>query len=114
MNFYTPTKAHALLTGFVAILAGMGRTVIRGYDLKLFNDAVQAEEAVLELPPTKSTCRELEKHLGVMANLLLDAPLLETKPQHQVKVLVDTIEMVGTALSIAAGTWDATDTGVLH
>jgi hypothetical protein len=114
MKSYTPTKAHNLLLEFFEIFPDMGRAVIRGADLEEFNATIEAAEAVSKAQPTTTTCRELEQHVGVMVNFLLDAPLLKTKPQDQVQLLVDGIEIVGTALSIAAGTWKATDIGMLH
>ncbi|MEM5440041.1 hypothetical protein [Paraburkholderia diazotrophica] len=45
----------------------------------------------------------LEMQLGLMVNLFMDAPLLSTKPLHQVRTILDAAEITGFALSVAAG-----------
>jgi hypothetical protein len=94
-----------MLVDAMMFIPELGRSVIRGEDLDEFEKEVQTAAAVSALPPSSATCRELEACLAVMANLFLDAPLLGTKPQHQVQTVTDFIDFTGTALSVAAGTW---------
>jgi hypothetical protein len=51
----------------------------------------------------------LEDFLGTMVNCLLDAPLLYTKPEDAVQVILDAIEIPGAALAIAGKNQPPTD-----
>jgi hypothetical protein len=104
LNHYTPAQAVCMFKQFFEHFPELCRAVIRNADLIEFNAAVEVAEAISQQRPSASTCGELELCLGLLANLLLDAPLLATKPMYQVQTVIDAIEITGAALSIAAGT----------
>lgn len=113
MKTYAPTEASALLIELFQVFPDMARSVIRGTALEQFNAAVEAVEAVAKQQPTAATCLEMETQLGLMVNLLLDAPLLSAKPRDQVQTLIDAVEIAGSALASASGTREAANV-VLH
>ncbi|MCA8290023.1 hypothetical protein [Burkholderia vietnamiensis] len=102
MKSYTPTEAHRMFNEFFAAFPRLGRVVIRGTDLEEFNTAAEAAEATARLPPSAATCVELEQYLGLMFNLLFDAPLFRAKPLHQRQTVADALEITFVALASAA------------
>ncbi|SIO61474.1 hypothetical protein [Paraburkholderia phenazinium] len=114
MKSYTPTEARDLLVKFFEAFPEMGRTVLRGADLEEFNAAADAASAASSLQATTSTCRELEQCLGLMFNLVFDSPLFKAKPLFERQLMIDCIEVTGSALAIAAGTWECVAAGTPH
>lgn len=102
MKSYTPTEAHNMFNQFFAAFPGLGRAVIRGTDLEEFNAAAEAAEITATLPPSAATCVELEQYLGLMFNLLFDAPFFNVKPVYQRQTVADAIEITLVALTSAA------------
>lgn len=102
MKSYTPTEAHRMFNEFFTAFPGLGRAVIRGTDLERFNAAAKAARSTAKRPPSTATCVELEQYLGLMFNLLFDAPLLNAKPVYQRQTVADAIEITAVALASAA------------
>ncbi len=101
MNIYTPIEAHNLAAELLTFFPLMGQSVITGTALEEFNAATKAAKAVCNLPATPETCRLIEQHLGLMFNLFYDAPLLHGKPREQVQMVLDNIEIAGSACHAA-------------
>ncbi len=97
MKIYTPSEAHSLATELLVYFPMMGQCVITGTALDGFNAATKAAKAACELPATAATCRLIEQQLGLMFNLFYDAPLLNEKPREQIQMVLDCIEIVGSA-----------------
>ncbi|HDR9241416.1 hypothetical protein [Burkholderia vietnamiensis] len=102
MKPYTPTEAHRMFNEFFTSFPDLERAVLLGVDLKEFNAAAEAAEITAKFPPSAATCLELEQYLGLMFNLLFDAPLFKTKPVYQRQTVADAIEITGAALHLAA------------
>ncbi|MEM5389124.1 hypothetical protein VSR68_37060 [Paraburkholderia phymatum] len=103
MNQYTPTAATRMFKSFFGPFLGVSTAVIRDPDLDRFMDAALIARSILKRHPNADTCYALEMQLGLMVNLFMDAPLLSTKPLHQVQTILDAAEITGFALSVAAG-----------
>jgi hypothetical protein len=91
----------------------IGQAVITGEEQQEFIAAAARTQVLCEQPATVATCRDIEDCLGIMINLLLDAPALHHKPHDQVQILLDCFEIAGSAChsandtSRAAGSFDS-------
>ncbi|WP_162600687.1 hypothetical protein [Paraburkholderia sp. C35] len=105
MSNYTPEQAHSVTSNFLGFISLLAYLVLEGKNRKIFDDALAAAEVCLKLPPSKSTCNELGHYLGIMEDCMHDAPLLYTKPEDQVLVVLDSFSIPGIALAVASGHW---------
>lgn len=101
MKIYTPDDARNLAANLLEPFSGMASCVITGASLDEFLEASNIAQELCKQPATAATCRQIETCLGTMVSLFLDAPLLDTKPREQVQVVLDIVEMVGSACHAA-------------
>lgn len=93
----TPAEAIKLADEALEFLPRLGESVIRGRDLQNFLQAAAVAKRLCLRQPNPEICLAIEDCLGLMVVLFLEAPLLKTKPQHQVQVALDCYEIAGVA-----------------
>jgi len=103
MKSYTPDEARTLAADLLEFVPMMGQAVITGEEQQEFIAAAARAQVLCEQPATVATCRDIEDCLGIMVNLLLDAPALHHKPHDQVQILLDCFEIAGSACHSASG-----------
>ena len=98
----TPTESHDALTELLRAFADEGRSVLSGSHSEEFNAAVRAAELLSRVPPTASTCRELELWLALMTRPVFDSPRFKAKPLDYQELVIECTQVVASALSYAA------------